>query len=261
MVLEFVSRCKDNPSGYLCTLLSIALLGYTLATGCGMLGGRVFMRVLFFITLIGTALGFSTPAWSAWETYTFEDLGIIKDFPAEPERSETVYATPRSFDWQADAVAGAPAAEDSVSASGIGPPPVRRRGIEAVPGDRLATHFEVELDNIIYRMTVVNLQDVVARSANAVLECINLYEEAGVVVHFPARTGRGGDPQGGTWGREVTVDLPNNRGRVVGACYFTKGNLYRFESHILPNHGDMNALDAVRFTNAVEFRTDREFAE
>jgi hypothetical protein len=260
--LYFLPQQEANGSRESRALHSIVLLGYTLAASFRKLGGRVIMRFFVFITLIGAALSFSTPAWSAWETYTFEDLGIIKDFPAEPERSETIYAPPRSFDWQADAVAGASQAEGGVSQSGFGPPPVRRRGIEAVPGDRLATHFEVELDDIIYRMTVVNLRDVMVRGANAVLECINLYEEAGVVVsNFPARTGRGGDPLGGTWGREITVDLPDNKGRVVGACYFTKGNLYRFESHILPTHRDMNALDAVRFTNALEFRIDQEFSE
>lgn len=212
------------------------------------------MRFLVFITLIGMALGFSTPAWSAWEAYVFEDLGIIKDFPAEPERSETIYAPPRFLDWEDVAAEQGPPVLGGASESGFVPPPVARREIQAVQGDRPAVHFEVEADNIIYRMTVVNLQDVLVQSANIVLECINIYEEAGVLLsNFPARTGARIDPQGGTWGREVTVDLPNNRGRVVGACYLTKGNLYRLEAHILPEHGDLSAVNAVRFTNALEF--------
>ncbi len=194
------------------------------------------MRFLVFITLIGTTLGFSTPAWSAWEAHVLDDLGITKDFPAEPVRTETIYRAPEIVELE----------------------------LEAVQNEHPAVHFETEVDNIIYRMTVVDFRELLGRSVNFALECITIYEEAGEVVsNINAITGGRLDPLGGTWtwGREVTVDLPENRGRVIGACYFTKGRLYRLEAHILPEHGDMLAIDALRFTNALEFHIDREFVE
>lgn len=212
------------------------------------------MRFLAFITLIGTVVSLSTPAWSAWERYVFEDFGIAKDFPAEPERSEIVYTPPRFTNSEAEVVEQGGSDESGTLEGVFGPPELGEREIRSVERGRPAVHFEVEVDNIIYRMTVVDFQDRLDRSANILLECVSLYETAGVLVsNFSTTVGGGVDPQGGTRGREVTVDLPNDQGRVVGACYFTKGNLYWLEAHILPEHGDMNAIAAIRFTNALEF--------
>ncbi len=219
------------------------------------------MRFFVFIALISTAIGFSTPASAAWEAYVLDEFGISKDFPATAERSETIYAAPRSISGEtADQGQGREPEIDSLAAR-FGLLPVTEGAIESVKDERPAVQFEVEVDNIVYQMTIADFQDRLERSANVVLECINLYEEAGIVVsNFPATTGRREDPQGGTWGHEITVDLPDNRGRVTGACYFTKGRLYRFEAHILPENGNLNALDAVRFTNAFEFHYDSEVA-
>jgi len=210
------------------------------------------MRSFVFVTLIGTSLVLSMPAHAAWAGYDFDEFGISKDFPAEPTRTETIYAAPRSISGEA------PPAADSISQR-FGLIEITEGAIESVKEDRPAVHFEVELDNIVYAMTIADFREDLDRSANVVLECINLYEEAGVLIsNFPARTSRREDPEGGTWGREVTVDLPDNRGRVVGACYFTKGRLYRFEAHVLPENGNMNALESVRFANAFNFHIDDE---
>ena len=59
--------------------------------------------------------------------------------------------------------------------------------IESVKEDHQAVQFEVEVGNIVYQMTVADFRNDLALGANVVLECINLYEEAGMVVsNFPA---------------------------------------------------------------------------
>nr|TFG54591.1 MAG: hypothetical protein E4H34_02260 [Hyphomicrobiales bacterium] len=219
------------------------------------------MRLWVVLILAGTFAGFSLcgfsgPAQAAWEEFVFDEFGISKDFPGTPMRLETIYAAPKSISGDAEIQAQGGAPVDTL-AERFGLLAVREGAIEAVREDRKAVQFEVALDNIVYQMTVADFRGNLDKSANVVLECINLYEEAGTVIsNFPARTGRREDPEGGVWGREVTVDLPDNRGRVVGACYFTMGRLYRFEAPILPENGNLNALDAVRFTNAFAFHYD-----
>ena len=101
------------------------------------------MRFLVFVTLAGIAIGLVTPASAAWESYNYEDLGIIKDFPAEPVRTDTIYAASEIIEWE----------------------------LEAVQDEHPAVHFETEVDNIIYRMTVVDFRELLGRSANIALEC------------------------------------------------------------------------------------------
>lgn len=218
------------------------------------------MRVFVFISFVAALICGSTPALAAWETYVFEDLGVVKDFPAEPQRSETSYTRP-VFMTRASEPAE-PAADSGAVDNGIGPQPFAERGIEAVDGNAPAVLFEVEVENIIYRMTVVDVQDQVAHSASIMLECINIYEEAGELLsNISARTRGDSAPSARVWGREVTVDLPDNGGRIVGACYFTKGNLYRVEAHVLPEHGDLNDTAALRFTNTLDFRVNRDLEQ
>ncbi|MGY9107935.1 MAG: hypothetical protein ACKVG0_15680, partial [Alphaproteobacteria bacterium] len=158
----------------------------------------VFAR-LIRTALIGTALIFSAPAYAAWAGYDFDAFGISKDFPAEPTRTDTIYAAPKSISGEA------PAEVDTISQR-FGLLEITEGAVEAIKEDRPAVHYEVALDNIVYAMTIADFRDHLERSANVVLECINLYEGAGVVIsNFPARTGRREDPEGGTWGREVTV--------------------------------------------------------
>ena len=162
-------------------------------------------------------------AAAAWMEYVYPDLGIAKEFPAAPRRSQIVYAAPEG-------------SSDEARVAGEGRP---------------ATLLETTVDNIVYRMTVVNFSDRLADSANIFSECLYLAEQAGEEIDNVHMGVGGGDTE--VYGRQATVDLSNNRGRMLTSCYFFTGKLYRIEAHVLPAHGDMTDPRADRFTSTVRF--------
>jgi hypothetical protein len=162
-------------------------------------------------------------AASAWMEYVYPDLGIAKEFPAPPRRSQIVYAAPEG-------------SSDEARVAGAG---------------RSATLLETTVNNIVYRMTVADFSNNLANSANIFSECLYLAEQAGEEVGNVHMGVGGGDTE--VYGRMATVDLSNNRGRMLTSCYFFMGKLYRIEAHILPAHGDMTTPLAERFVSTVRF--------
>ncbi len=178
-----------------------------------------------FPCLVGACL-IAVPALAAeadWQEYIYEDLGVAKEFPLEPVRSTGVYAAPET-------------SRDEARIAGPGRPTVL---------------LQTELDHVVYRMEVVDISDDLANSANIFSECAYLVEQAGITesnVHL----GVGGG-SGEIYGRLATVDLYQEKGRLLSACFFNTGNLYRIEAHILPEHGDLGSPDAFRFVSTVRF--------
>jgi hypothetical protein len=162
----------------------------------------------------------STPvhAQGDWVEYNFQDLGIRKDYPVEPTRSRGTYTT--------DIVKDAP-----------------------------STILTAEQDGIIYRTTVVELQNRATEGATIMGECNynSLVRGAKALGDFSTEIGGGAR---GIYGRWTSVDMENGD-RIMSACYFTTGRLYFIEAVVTPRHPfhPASAL-AFRFVNALDFNTD-----
>jgi hypothetical protein len=96
----------------------------------------------------------AAPASAAWKEYKYADLGVAKEFPADPKVTDGEYKT---------------------QAAGTAP----------------AKIFTVEQDNAIYRMTVADLRGKADQGASIMGECTFLAEDAGnPVQNMTARINR-----------------------------------------------------------------------
>jgi hypothetical protein len=55
------------------------------------------------------------------------------------------------------------------------------------------------------------------------------------------------------YGRRIVVDLANNKGRAIGAFYFTNGRLISLEATVLPAKANSASPDADRFVDSISF--------
>jgi hypothetical protein len=168
----------------------------------------------------------ATPAGAAadWEEYVYDEFGVAKEFPLPPERSEVPYAGPETSRFDARTAAA----------------------------NRTATRFQSTYDDIIYRMDIVDISDALDWSANVLGECSYLAEQAGEVESsvplFITIRGRVG-----AFGRLSSVDLFEDKGRLLTACFYSDGRLYRVEAHILPENGNWGSPFAYRYMAAIRF--------
>ena len=188
------------------------------------------MKLAAFIAFIATVVIISSPASAAWQEYIYEDLGIAKEFPVEPERTVGVY---EALDY----------ARDEVRVAGVNLP---------------AIHFTAEVDNIVYRMSVVDVSDNIEQGANILGECLYLIEQSGFYISNIHLGVGGGDAE--VFGRLATVDLYGDRGRMQMACFVNNATLYRIEAHVLPEHGNLDAPEAARFVTTQRFDIYTDFA-
>lgn len=175
---------------------------------------------LIAIAFAAAAMLASAPAGAAnWSEYRLEDLGVIKEFPGEPTRTQGEYSTP-------------------------------------VAGSAPTTEFYYEEDNIVFEMIVVELQDRVGISASIVGECVaNAEAEGTPLANMTNRVENGSDA---IYGRLVSVALANEGGRRQTAClYNATGRLYVIRATVLPEHGQPNSSMVIRFTNSLSFNFDR----
>ena len=168
----------------------------------------------------------SGQASAEWKEYVYRDLGIAKEFPAEPKRETGEYKT-------------------------------EVIGKEGVP----AVILTAEDDNVVFRMTVADLQkpEFIARSASIASECIFLAEEDGNTLANMTNRVEGGI--NAVYGRLTSVELFENKGRKQTTCLFTKGKMYVISAHVLPAHGEPNSSQAIRFTNSMRFNIDQAYGE
>lgn len=173
------------------------------------------MRIVLFAGVLAATVGGNvSSASAAWSEYMFADLGIAKEFPAEPKREQTEYKTP-------------------------------------VAGAAKATLLSTIQDNIEYRLTVVELQHKVEAGASIMGECAFMAEAEGdLLANATTRIEPGA---GAIYGRLISVDLKNGAGRRQTACFFTKGRLYKMQATVLPANGQPNSSQAIRFSNSMRF--------
>jgi hypothetical protein len=59
------------------------------------------------------------------------------------------------------------------------------------------------------------------------------------------------------YGRKVTLDLPNDGGRAVGAFYFDRGFLFQLVATVFPANGDYGTPSLTRFIDSHTFAENR----
>jgi len=111
-----------------------------------------------------------------------------------------------------------------------------------------ARSYTATVDNMVYRMLVADYSDRVADAASILEEAIFQHTEAD---DHGLRNGKmvGNDSariepvvRGATYGRRITMDIPNNGGRNLTTFYFRGGKLYEQSVTILPASGDYSCF-------------------
>jgi len=177
------------------------------------------MRLPLLAAGIAVAIVAGGPASAAWKIYNYPELGVFKEFPAEPKAEDITYKTP-------------------------------------VSGEHKGKKFSVAEDDVDYAMTVVDMPDKIDTSASIMGECTYNAEVAGVSVsNMTARVEPGARA---VYGRMQSTDI-KGKGRSLTACFFNKGRLYIIEALVRPNNQDFpNSPLAIRFVNSMSFQQPRE---
>jgi hypothetical protein len=160
----------------------------------------------------------AAPAQAAWKSYINRELGFSFMAPGEVKASVGTY-----------------------------------RG--GIAGPRQTIVYRSMEDNIEYRVTVMNFVQAQAESASILAEREFMFQDKKkVLLNTFGRVEPGKDA---VYGRKIIVDLPGNKGRSIGAFYFTKGRLFSLEATILPGNGDYNSPEPLRFIDSITFTLSR----
>jgi hypothetical protein len=126
-----------------------------------------------------------------------------------------------------------------------------------------ARSYTATVDNMVYRMLVADYSDRVGDAASILEEAIFQHTEAD---DHGLRNGKmvGNDSariepvvRGATYGRRITMDVPNNGGRNLTTFYFRGGKLYEQSVTILPASGDYTSPNGSRFVESLLFNLTR----
>ena len=120
-----------------------------------------------------------------------------------------------------------------------------------VAGQREATVFQSEEDNIQYKVIVVDFSSRANDEAALLAEAATAFQ-AGKTVLADASL-----QVDDIAGRKISVDLPNGTGRSMGAFYFRKGHLIQLHVTVLPANGDYGTPDTGRFIDSLAFLPTR----
>ena len=162
------------------------------------------------------------PAAAAWKDYTYPELSLGKEFPAEPARRAIEYKT-------------------------------------QVAGTAKATELAAKDDNIEYKVVVAELQHKADVGASIMGECVaNAELEGEVLANMGTRIEPGAKA---VHGRIVSVNLDNDKGRRQTACLFTQGRLYIIQATVLPEHGQPNSSQVIRFVNSLRFDLETDWSK
>jgi hypothetical protein len=169
----------------------------------------------------------AVPAHAAWNYYACPSDNFASQFPAVPKMENVKFSMPRH--------------KDALS----------------------ARTYTTTVDNVVYRMLVADYSDRVPDGASILEEAIFQHTDADdhglrngkIVGNDSARI----EPvvRGATYGRRITMDLPNNGGRNLTTFYFRGGKLYEQSVMILPANGDYTSPNASRFVESLLFNLSR----
>lgn len=121
-------------------------------------------------------------------------------------------------------------------------------------GERTGGHptivFRSAADNIEYKTVVIDFREREEEGASLLLEATYMFQlEKNVVMDAYARVGE-------TFGRKLTIDLPDNGGRSMGSFYFHQGYLYQTFATVLPANGDYGTPFMGRYIDSLSFIED-----
>lgn len=122
-------------------------------------------------------------------------------------------------------------------------------------GDRTGDHptivYRSAANDIEYRVVVSDFRERSDEGASLVIEAaFTFQDEKNVLMDAYARIDD-------TFGRKVTIDLPNNGGRSMGSFYFFQGYLYQTFATVLPANGDYGSPFMGRFIDSLSFGDER----
>jgi hypothetical protein len=130
-----------------------------------------------------------------------------------------------------------------------------------------ARTYTTTVENIVYKMLVADYSDRAGDGASILEEAMFQHTEAD---DHGLRNGKmlGNDtariepvPRGATYGRRITMDMPNGGGRNLTNFYFRGGKLYEQSVTILPANGDYATPNGSRFVESLLFNLTRLDAE
>ncbi len=176
------------------------------------------MRTTFLLASTLVLAVTAAPAEAAWKSYVSHKLGFSFEAPGEVKSQMGTF-----------------------------------RG--QVAGPRETMVFRSVDDNIEYKVTVMSFQQAQGDAATILGEREYMFaNDKKVLMDTFGRVEPGKEA---IYGRKITIDLPDNKGRETAAFYFTKGNMYVLEATVLPANGDYATPDAGRFIDSITFNLDR----
>ena len=120
-----------------------------------------------------------------------------------------------------------------------------------IAGPRETLVYAFLEDNIEYKVVVVDMRDHANEAATLLGEAQFLFQDKKkVLMDTFGRLDR-------QYGRKLTVDLPNNGGRSMGAFYFINGRIVSLQATVLPANGDYETSETGRFIDSITFSTVR----
>ena len=116
----------------------------------------------------------------------------------------------------------------------------------AMAGERNSVVFTSVEDNVEFKITVVDIPGRASDEAALIKEASAAYQDrAKVLLDEDARIES-------SYGRKLTVDLPNNGGRSMSAIYFKDNHLIQLQATVLPG-GDIQSAYMGRFVDSLSF--------
>jgi hypothetical protein len=116
----------------------------------------------------------------------------------------------------------------------------------ALAGDRSSTVFTSVEDNVQFKITVVDFAGRAKDEDALIKEASQTYrDKTRVLLDTDARVEA-------SYGRKLTVDLPNNGGRSMTAIFFKDNHLIQLEATVLQG-GDLQSGGMGRFVDSLAF--------
>jgi len=175
------------------------------------------MKKWMFAVSAVAALTVAMPAQAAWKSYIVREIGFSFQAPGDVKTSIGSF-----------------------------------RG--ALAGPRQTMVFRSTEEGIEYKVTVMSFKQAQAEGASILGEREYMFQDGKkVLMDTFGRVEPGKDS---VYGRKMVVELPENKGRVMGAFYFTKGHMITLEATV-PSGGDYASPDLGRFIDSIVFVLSR----
>jgi len=120
-----------------------------------------------------------------------------------------------------------------------------------VAGQRPTLTYAFTEDNIEFKVVIIDMRDIASNSATLLGEAQYQFQNGKkLMMDAFGRVDR-------QYGRKLTIDLPNNGGRSMGAFYFLNGRVVSLQATVLPANGDYETPETGRFIDSITFYTVR----